>query len=270
LTNVSENAFYTYTGSHQNQTGKNDSSVEMVYITNNTDLDYIPSFGSKFRNLTGLGITLCNLKNLYEHDLISYPNLRWISLRGNKIENIPGNFFTYTPSMETIFFYDNKIKSVGRNLLSSLNNLTYASFMDNVCTSRVASTPNDLQWLIFYLSVDCPEEETQTSPTETPTTESPVNSTTSNPPTCKGSISERICNLETQNQILLGRNQDLSSMLDDVNRKLDMISENLFGFTQIQQAILMSLPVDNIKYFESERTEAFNVEQAELEINDES
>lgn len=249
LSNISDIYYYSHSGIHQS--GKSDSDVQMLYIINNTNLDYIPKYGDHFKNLTALYISSCGIKNIYVTDLISYPNLRWISLSKNLIEIVPGNFFVYTPNVETIFLYENKIKEVGRGLLNSLDNLIFANFKDNVCIDRLALTPNDLQLLTYQLLADCSNnDQTNTTQTPTTTTEAPRNSTTQQPNyTCgKGSISERICYLETQNEILLRRNDELSWKLDDVNRKLDMISENLFGFTRIQQAILMSLPMNGFKF----------------------
>lgn len=262
LENLNERQIY-FEGIHHE--GKNNSDVEMIYVTNHTNLNFIPDFTSQFKNLKALYLSSNGIKYLNGNELNNYTNLRWISLSRNKIEYVPGNFFEMTPNIETIFMYENQIRGVGKNLLNSLSNLVTANFNDNICINRFASVQSEIQWVILYLTTNC-SQDISFDTTEEPTTLFYEPTTSLKPlpqPTCgKGSISARICYLETQNEILLKKNQDLSWKLDDVNRKLDDISENLFGFTQVQQTILMSLPFNDFKYNENN----FEAEEKNLKV----
>lgn len=273
LTNYNNTALDLVTGTHQPGNGYLD--VEMVYIANDTQLTFIPDVTYYFENIKALYLSSCNIRDLKGNELDNYQNLTWISLSRNKIEYIPSDFFRGTPYMATIFMYENRIKYVGIGLLSSLSYLTSANFNDNACISRAASTPNDLQWLMYYLTLNCSDDvrttnnyPPETSTTLQPTTTRETTTQSPEPQTCsKGSINEKICFLEKQNEILLKKNHELNWKLDDVSRKLDDISENLFGFTQVQQSILMSLPLGGSENFGKER---YEVDEKEFEVEEEN
>lgn len=230
-----------------NINSSNSSEVQLIQISNNS-LTFIPSDSNKkFSNLIAIYLGSCSISYLDSFDLYFYENLQWLSLSNNLIEHIPEGFFSHTPHIKAIYFYGNRLKSVGESLLQPLKQLKFANFIDNSCINQFASTAAQIQGLINDLEENCKNETETTTSAASPTTTSTEASELE--PTCgEGSIKDRICFLEIQNEFLLRKNENLRGQLDDINRKLDAISEGLFGFTQVQQAILMSLSLNDVNY----------------------
>lgn len=199
------------------------SEVQMIKISNKS-LSYIPKdMRTVFSNISAIHLGSCGINYLNNNDLENYKIIQWLSLSQNQIEYVPENFFKPTPDIKAVYFYGNRIKSVGFNSLQPLKYLKLANFRDNICISQFASTSEQIEKLMYDLNENC------------------INSTIIPPNDLQcgeGSISDRICNLESKNEILVQQNDDLKSELSEVHRKLDEIREGLFGFSKIHQAIL--------------------------------
>ena len=138
LTNINEETLTAVYGNHMS--GKSNADVEYLNIRNVSILTFFPNgIENFFPNLTAIQIYHCNISTLTGHELDVFPNLTWFALQGqSQLERIPGNLFTNTPMLHSLWFYYNNIKHVGENLLTSLSQLTYAHFGSNYCVNQAA------------------------------------------------------------------------------------------------------------------------------------
>jgi uncharacterized coiled-coil DUF342 family protein len=123
------------------------------------------------------------------------------------------------------------LTQVGSNLISSLQNLTYADFTNNGCIHQLATDASQIPALIENLRLNCTDFEDETTTMAT-TTNQNLPTTTPENPTC-GNLNEIICELEEQNQFLIQQNSEMKSEILEIRNenleakeKLNQISED--------------------------------------------
>ncbi|CAG9811571.1 unnamed protein product [Chironomus riparius] len=117
-----------------NRTLKYEGPLEYLHLENNL-LRTVPSWA--FRGLTNLKwLSLRNnhIKYLESTMFRDMKSLRRFSASSNLIEVVPTGLFFYTPELEEVYFYNNKIRMIGGRLVASLGKLKVAVFMGNPCT----------------------------------------------------------------------------------------------------------------------------------------
>lgn len=211
--------------------GKSNLDVGMLYIRNYTSLEYFPRGIDKFfPNLIALAIDYCDINFLNGDEISAFPNLFWFVLNFNpNLIRIPGNFFSNNPNMATIWFAGNSIKQVGENLLSSLTNLNWASFLNNYCINRIAFTSAQIPSIIETLASNCTDIQLTTT------------TTTTVPPSNCGNLNEVVCKLQEQNQILLDDNSRMKSQIEEINTKLNILSQENQEMNEKLDAILAGI-----------------------------
>lgn len=207
------------TGNHQQ--GNSNANVTVVFIYECTTLPFIPrGIDSFFPNIVGLSMDFCNISSINGFELYGYDHLQWISISNNRIEHIPGNFFSQNPNMQFAHFNNNRISSVGVNLLTTLESFQLAQFWQNVCIDQGADNASSMPNLISNLRVNCAvPEDTTTLPTTT------LSTTTSSTPEPTCDINETICELKIQNENLAQQNAEIREKLVYLSKKMDMTME---------------------------------------------
>lgn len=223
------------TGDHiYNRTNED---VDLIYIINVPDLTFVPrGIENHFPNLIGIYIRDCDIKTLRGDELHPFEDLEWVSFRYNpNLQRIPGNFFEKTPKVHTIYFYDNDIRHVGENLLDSLNNLRYVNFLWNYCIDKSGNGTEQIQIVIDALKSDCEDILEITTPS----------------PTC-GDFEEIICEIQGQNHLMIGNNEDIisdlkeisnlkskmSSKIDEINLKSETMNVKIFNSSTIMENLI--------------------------------
>ena len=211
------------TGNHQ--WGNLNINVTMVFIYECTTLPFIPQgIDTFFPNIVGLAMDNCNVSSITGFELNGYDHLQWISIMNNRIEHIPGHFFSQNPSMQFAHFNNNRISSVGNNFPNSLASFQLAQFWQNICINDGADNASSMPSLIANLQNNCAvPEDTTTQPTTTTTITLSTTSSSTPEPTCD--INETICELKIQNQILAQQNAEMKEKLDYLSRKMDTTME---------------------------------------------
>lgn len=145
-----------------------------------------------FPNLLLLQFFSGILSSVSSEDLSAWPNLTMFSAQRNKIEILDGDLFQNAPQLKWIDLSSNLIQNVGTNLLSNLNELTYISFIDNPCINSFANTPQEIENLKSQLLTQCPPLTTEAPNTTVtvPSTTDVVSSTTVDPCIPRCSINE--------------------------------------------------------------------------------
>lgn len=193
-------------GTHMS--GKSNADVRLLRINGIPTLPYFPrGIENFFPNLNAIGISNGNIASLQGNELDPFRNLTWFVLDGHSpLQRIPGNLFANTPLLTSIWLYGNKIKQVGENLFNNLPQLRYANFFYNYCINR-AEYIGKLPELIENIRTQCPS--------------------------CPN-MSELVCTLNDQNQVLMQQNTGIKNHVEDVanknletNAKLNEMSSSL-------------------------------------------
>lgn len=117
-----------------NRTMKYEGQLEYLHLENNM-LRTVPSWALRgLSSLKWLSLRNNHIKYLESTMFRDMKALRRFSASSNLIEVIPSGLFFYTPELEEVYFYNNKIRMVGGRLVSSLGKLKVAVFMGNPCT----------------------------------------------------------------------------------------------------------------------------------------
>lgn len=97
----------------------------------------------------------CGISSISSDDLAPWPDLMQLSLDTNRITTLDGDLFQHSPKLVKIELNFNLIRGVGADLLSNLNELRYASFVENPCINAYAATPHQLEALKAKLVNPC-------------------------------------------------------------------------------------------------------------------
>lgn len=147
---------------------RDNEDVEVINVLDQKLLELIPRDIEKFfPYLIGIRFYQGTLVDITADDLVPFPHLRLLSLRGNKIVIIDEDLFISTPSLEYVSFRENLIEHVGENILDSLPHINEILFENNVCISQNARTQRELEELGVNLAELCPPMERSTVPITT-------------------------------------------------------------------------------------------------------
>lgn len=137
--------------------GKSNLDVKGFYTHNDKVVNFIPiNLGDFFPNLVNVQFGRTQLLTISSNDLRQFSNLEYLFVQNNKLEKLDANLFQFTPKLRGIFLSGNLVKSVGKNVLSNLKNLTSVDFSMNTCISVYATTPQGIQELKQQLITSCP------------------------------------------------------------------------------------------------------------------
>lgn len=131
-----------------------------------------------FPNLVALRLQWTGLTTLSSEELAPWPNLEYLDVSINDIEELDADLFQYSPKLRWISFEGNSILKVGIGLLSSLNELTYINFLNNPCINVQAYTPELIENLQQQLLTQCQSVDTTEESPNTVTVASTVLDTT--------------------------------------------------------------------------------------------
>jgi hypothetical protein len=132
-------------------------SVKFLEIDFQTTF-YLPrGWENKFDNLEGIEVHDSKLKFISKDDISPFPNLKELKLWKNDLERLDSDLFETNPEIRFIDFTQNKLKIVGRNILSPLRNLLSAKFEYNFCISMNSGFEQDIQKFKLELEEMCTE-----------------------------------------------------------------------------------------------------------------
>lgn len=113
-------------GSHID--GHDNGDVKKLNI-HRENCKYIPKgFEKFFPNLEGLRVAQSGLISIQQSDLSVHPNLRNCDMFNNDLTVLEKDLFAKNPKLEYLYFGDNRIESVGHDILAPLHNLHTAVF----------------------------------------------------------------------------------------------------------------------------------------------
>lgn len=108
-----------------------------------------------FKNIEAVAIQNSHLKDLTKSDLKDLKKLKSLSLFGNELEALEFGIFDENLKLEFLSVYENKILTVGSEILSPLKNLKKAFFHTNKCVNFDAASESEMKILMEKLDKDC-------------------------------------------------------------------------------------------------------------------
>jgi hypothetical protein len=205
LGNLDEPELTAVYGTHLSGKSNSDVGTLSMYGQN---LTFFPQrIENFFPNLAAIYFNGNNISSL-NGDELNFPNLVLFGLNDNPaLERIPGNLFSSTRNLQTVYLDNNNIKHVGEGLLDGLN-LNEAYFWNNYCIDQYAEyNSTELAALIETLNNNCTDSETTTTTPE---------------PAC-GDTNEVVCNLQEQNKEILAKNQILIVKNANLEEKVEQL-----------------------------------------------
>jgi len=96
-----------------------------------------------FKNLKGIIIYSCQLKEIHQADLKPFVNLISIRLQTNSIEIIEEGLFDYNPHLELVEFNEPNIIHIDANVFDNLSQLKYFWFQQVPCIAKNVDNSRD-------------------------------------------------------------------------------------------------------------------------------
>lgn len=227
--------------------GKTNADVGLLFIRGETNLTYFPeNIESFFPNLIAIGIDFCDIESLNGNEIEAFPNLVWFVLNFHpQLIRIPPNLFSNNPHIHSIWFSGNSINHIGQNLLSGLSELSWVSFLNNTCIHQIAMERSEIASVIQTIEENCEDIEVTTTELTPPSTSTTSESSTSDsttdlpnlPPTCDD-LNESVCELKSQNQLLIDENIKMNSQIEELNVQIAAIAQDNESIHQKLDAIL--------------------------------
>ena len=84
-----------------------------------------------------------------------FSNLQVFSVSGNEISSMDSDVFSSTRHLKAINFNDNLLTTIGSGLLSDLDDLSSAQFLNNPCVNASARTKQAVRNLNQKLPILC-------------------------------------------------------------------------------------------------------------------
>lgn len=138
------------TGKHE--TWASDKDVEVFYILQNYEIQYLPvGLSSFFPKLVKYDIQRSTLKYIASGDFAELTNLTTIEIFRTELQVIPADTFWTLTKLEILNLRDNKIKSLQENTFKDLVNLKNLLLQDNQLAYLLS---NIFQFNINLLEID--------------------------------------------------------------------------------------------------------------------
>ncbi|CAO1441011.1 unnamed protein product [Diamesa hyperborea] len=117
-------------GNHM--TGSKNNDVEVLYVTSNYQMDYLPiGLSSVFPNLNKFDVQTTSLEYISKASFKGLNNLKSINFLSGEIEVIPGDTFSELIYLQTLNLRSNKIQKFEEETFSSLENLKFLYLHEN-------------------------------------------------------------------------------------------------------------------------------------------
>lgn len=119
-------------------------------------VQYLPkNIGKFFPQLRGLTVWSTGLKAIQAADLENLSHLESVYINQNEIEELNSDLFKFTPKINDVYFGNNQISHVGKDLLTKINSFKRINFMSNKCIDSAATS--DFESFKTELRTKCPD-----------------------------------------------------------------------------------------------------------------
>jgi len=203
-------AFLDVTGIHQ--PARTNSHVLGIRFLRNP-FDRMPTnIESFFPNLMFIAFYGGNLTFISAENLKPFRNLQQFFVNSNQISIIEGDLFKYSPNIQIMQFWGNRITNVGHGLLIGLRMLRQADFGRNSCID-ISASQETIANLTRALLLQCPPLATITTI-----------STTSSDCNVRCTINEETDELRSQVNALADANEKQEERINELEKRLSELS----------------------------------------------
>ncbi|KAG5669494.1 hypothetical protein PVAND_017381 [Polypedilum vanderplanki] len=203
---------------------KNNNDVTAIKINGIRTLSFIPqNFSSFFPNIKSITFYNSAIKGLFGDEFDEFPKLEYIDFQANtNLTTISSRLFEKTPNMIHIWFYNNRIEKVGRDLFAwiDVSKLKYLGFTNSKCISQELNNASQsaIISLINEIRLKCPYDDEELLIT---TTTSLATTTVEENLTCSDEkIKDLVCDLKDEvgeiQENLLTKDQRIDNFQDEL------------------------------------------------------
>lgn len=135
--------------------GKSNKDVLKLNIENQECIFLPHGFEKHFPNIEGLRVAASMLVELTQSDISVFPKLRNCDMFNNNIEVLERNLFEKNRDLEYLYFGDNRIRSVGYNILKPLTKIHTVVLQFNKCIDKNVYSPTEMTTFQQTLNEKC-------------------------------------------------------------------------------------------------------------------
>lgn len=139
----------------RHDSGKKNCNVHALRVSDMTTKYFPIHLCDHFPKLEAIEIVGGKLVRLEKQDISPYPRLKVLWLPRNNIESLSNDVFEGNKKLEKISFYDNRLKTIGTEILKPLKHLQYVNFQYNECIDRTVITPVCIANIEKYVQENC-------------------------------------------------------------------------------------------------------------------
>jgi hypothetical protein len=135
--------------------GSNEN-VGILLVVNKT-VHYLPQHMEQhLPRLYHLDLNGVGLKAISSNDMLMFPNLRYLYIRRNEIEELPEGLFNNNKELQFINLNDNKIKRVALSIFDAPYQLVSLTIEGNICIDDSAMGDEEIALLKAEIVLRCP------------------------------------------------------------------------------------------------------------------
>lgn len=147
--------------SQNHESAMADQDVRALKVVNQM-IDFFPEgIESSFGNLEVIHFAYVPIKSMMAEDLKPFPKLKYFAVEFGQLSTINGDLFVYSPELQLVSFFSNKIESVGPGIFDRCPKLAFVYFQHNLCIKDyIDNDATAIQNIAKELSFKCqPTEE---------------------------------------------------------------------------------------------------------------
>jgi Leucine-rich repeat (LRR) protein len=136
--------------------GKNNSDVKILQLSGNTITILPTNIGAFFPNLEVYQFNVTGVTKVVRENFVDLPNLRWIDLRDNRLQEVD-NVFDNNTKLYSLNFGGNPLKHVSSRTFDKLDNLQRLMMGNDACINEYADRNRvGVLNIISHLAQKCP------------------------------------------------------------------------------------------------------------------
>lgn len=153
ITTPEETVITSNSGKHNH--GRSNENVHGLSISG-TKVNYFPrGIKDVFKNIKGIEITRCHLKQVTQDDLKMYPDLVYLYLAENDIKVLEAGLFEFNPKLKVISLSQNEISKIHPQVFDNLNQLMHLWIRSNTCIDMLASDEDEVRDVVQQIKAQC-------------------------------------------------------------------------------------------------------------------
>lgn len=140
-----------------------DIDVKGIYFEFSVVYYFPKNIEQKFKNLTAISIINSKLREIHQIDLKVFPELRYLSLKGNEIQVMEKDLFEFNPKLEVVSLNHNHIKHIDPSVFDGLKDIKVLQLALNPCLYHSSNLEQPPQETIVNIQSKCKPRDDESS-----------------------------------------------------------------------------------------------------------